>query len=180
MKIRLPFKRRHLETQASIFRRPRLNSHSFTKQGGVYSLSSHQLSSSNWLSWFFVTDSMLHLYIFSIAIFMLTALLNLLTACLSPSRGLAAQDFLLLLIFILSIFLLQELTSIFILSSLTLVNSGTLFFCMFFHLLMTWILSKEECQDISHTKLDRHHLPLFLLLSSVQGLASYKVFLKLF
>ena len=50
---------------------------------------------------------MLHLYLFSIAIFMLTALLNFLTAFLPPSRGLAAQDFLLLLIPILSIFLLK-------------------------------------------------------------------------
>ena len=43
----------------------------------------------------------------------------------------------LLLIPILSIFLMQELTSIFTLSSLTLVNSGTLFYCLFFHLPMT-------------------------------------------
>ena len=46
-----------------------------------------------------------------------------------PSRGLSAQGFLLLLIPILSIFLMQELTSIFILSSLTLVNFETLFVC---------------------------------------------------
>ena len=46
---------------------------------------------------------MLHLYLFSTAIFMLTALLNiltallnLLTACLHPSYGFAAQGFLLL------------------------------------------------------------------------------------
>ena len=80
---------------------------------------------------------MLLLYLSSTAIFMLTAPLNLLTACLHPFRGLAAQDFLLLLILILSIFLMQELTSIFTLSSLTLVNSGTLFLCLFFHLPMT-------------------------------------------
>ena len=54
-------------------------------------------------------------------------------ACLPLSRGLAAQDFLLLLIPILSNFLMQELTSIFTLSSLTLGNSGTLFLCLFFH-----------------------------------------------
>ena len=68
---------------------------------------------------------MLHLYLFSITIFMLTALPNLLAICLHPSIF-AAQDFLLLLIPILSIFLMQELTSIFTLSSLTLVNSKTL------------------------------------------------------
>ena len=86
---------------------------------------------------------MLHFYLYSIAIFMLTALLNLVTACLPHFRVLAAQDYLLLLILILSTFLMQELTSIFTLSSLTLVNSGTLFLCLFFHLHMT----KEECQN---------------------------------
>ena len=77
------------------------------------------------------TDAMLHLHRFSTAIFMLTAFLNLLNACLHPSRGLAAQDFLHLLVLILSIFLMKELTSIFTLSSLTLVNSGTLFLWRF-------------------------------------------------
>ena len=38
---------------------------------------------------------------------------------------------------ILSIFLMQKLTSIFTFSSLTLINSGTLFLCLFFHLPMT-------------------------------------------
>ena len=90
---------------------------------------------------------MLHLYLSTTAIFMLTALLNLLTACFHPSRGPATQDFLLLLILILSICLMQELTSIFTLSSLTLVNSRTLFLCLFCHLPMTKTLSKEECQD---------------------------------
>ena len=71
-----------------------------------------------------------------------------------PMLGLATQDFLLLLILILSIYLMQELTSIFTLSSLTLVNSGTLFLFLFLHLPMTNTLSKEECQDTSHTKLD--------------------------
>ena len=80
---------------------------------------------------------MLHLYLSSTAIFMLTPLLNLLTACLPPFRGLAAQDFLLLLILILSIYLMQELTNIFTLSSFTLVNCGNLFLCLFFHLPMT-------------------------------------------
>ena len=63
--------------------------------------------------------------------------LNMLSACLPPSHGLIAQDFLLLLIPILSIFLMQELTSIFTLSSPTLVISGTLFLCLFFHLPIT-------------------------------------------
>ena len=115
------------------------------------SFSSHQLSSSNWLSWFFTSPTQCCIFIFfSTAIFMLTALLNLLTACLPSSRGLAAQDFLLLLIPILSIFLMRELTSIFTFSSLTLVNSETLFLRLFFHLPMIWTLSKEECQDTSN------------------------------
>ena len=67
---------------------------------------------------------MLHLYLYSTAIFMLTAFLNLLTACLSPSLGLAAQEFIFLFIPILSIFLNQDLTSIFTYSSLTLVIVG--------------------------------------------------------
>merc|ERR1712035_176745 len=66
--------------------------------------------------------------------FMVTALLNLLTACLPPSGGLAAPDFLLTLTPFLSNSLMQELTSIFILSSLSLVNSGTLFLNLYFHL----------------------------------------------
>ena len=73
---------------------------------------------------------MLHLYLSSTAIFMLIALLNLLTV-------LVAQHFLLLLILILLIYLMQELTSIFTLSSITLVNSETLFLSLFFHLTMT-------------------------------------------
>ena len=77
---------------------------------------------------------MLRLYLFSPTIFMLTALLNLLTACLHLSWGFTAQDFTLLLIPIISISLMQELTSIFTLSSLRLENSGTLFLCLFFHL----------------------------------------------
>ena len=66
---------------------------------------------------------MLHLYLFSSTIFMLTAFLNLLTACLHPSS----------------------------LSSHTLVNSGTLFLYLFLHLPMTQTLSKEEWQDTSST-----------------------------
>ena len=46
-------------------------------------------------------EAMLHLYLFSTSIFMLTALRNLLTAWLPASRDLTAQDFLLLLILIL-------------------------------------------------------------------------------
>ena len=61
------------------------------------------------------------------AIFMVTALLILLTACLPCSRGLAAQDLPLPLTPILSTSLMQELTSILSLSSLSLVNSASVF-----------------------------------------------------
>ena len=81
---------------------------------------------------------------------MLTARLNLLTVCLYPTRGLTAQDFLLFIKFILSIFLMQELTSISTPSFFTLVKYGTLFFYLFFHLLMTWSLSQEDCKKSSH------------------------------
>merc|ERR1712035_157588 len=49
--------------------------------------------------------------------------------------------------------LMQELTSIFIPSSLSLVNSGTLFLNLYFHLPTTQTPSKEECQDTSSPKL---------------------------
>ena len=88
---------------------------------------------------------------------------------------LAAQDFL-LLILILSIYLMQEVTSIFTLSSLSLVNSGNLFLCLFFHLPTILSLSKEECQDTSHTKLNCPPIFLLLLLSSLQGLGTSRIF----
>merc|ERR1712035_178099 len=78
--------------------------------------------------------AVLLLFLFSIVFFMITALLNLLTACLRLSGGLAAPDFLLTLTPFLSNSLIQELTSIFILSSLSLVNTGTLFLNLYFHL----------------------------------------------
>ena len=71
------------------------------------------------------TAGMLRLLLFSIAIFMLTALLFLLSACLFSSWGLTAQGFI-LLISIQSISLVQELTSTFCHSYLSMVNSETL------------------------------------------------------
>merc|ERR1712035_47787 len=90
--------------------------------------------------------AVLLLFLFSIVFFTVTALLNLLTACLPPSGGLAAPDFLLTLTPFLSNSLMQELISIFILSSLSLVNSGTLFLNLYFFLPTTKTPSKEECQ----------------------------------
>ena len=109
-------------------------------------------------------------YLFSTAISMLTNLLSLLTACFSPSSGFATQDFLLLFILILSIYLMQELTSIFTLSSLTFANSGTLLLCLLVHLPM-----KEECQGtltVNWTSTPAS----FLLLSFLQGVASSGIF----
>merc|ERR1712035_24925 len=93
--------------------------------------------------------AMLLLFLSSIVIFMVTALLNLLTACLPPSGGLIAPDFQLTLTPFLFNSLMQELTSIFILSFLSLVNSGTLFLNLYFHLPTTYTPSKEECQGTS-------------------------------
>merc|ERR1712035_70571 len=101
----------------------------------------------------FKSAAMLLLFLSSIVIFMATALLNLLTACLPPSGGLAAPDFLLTLTPFLSNSLMQELTSIFIPSSLSLVNSRTLFLNLYFHLPTTYAPSKEECQGSSSPKL---------------------------
>ena len=49
---------------------------------------------------------------------------------------------------------MQELTSIFTLSSLTLVNSGTPYLNLYFHLPTTWTLSKEGYQDTCLPKFD--------------------------
>ena len=77
---------------------------------------------------------MLHLYLFSTAIFMLTVLLNLLTASLPRPRCTSlftsSHPY--------SVYLsnARELTSIFTLSSFTLENSEAVFLCLFFHLPM--------------------------------------------
>ncbi|MPC52137.1 hypothetical protein E2C01_045998 [Portunus trituberculatus] len=77
---------------------------------------------------------MLHLFLTFIAIFMLTALLILLIAYLPSSCGLAAQGFLLSLTLILSNSQMQELTSTLNHSYLSLVNSGTPYLLLYFHL----------------------------------------------
>ena len=85
----------------------------------------------------FLIATMLPLLLSFTTIFMLTALLLLLIACLPCSHGLAAQDLSLPLTPILSISLMQELTSILSLSTLSLVNSVTLSLLLYFHLFMT-------------------------------------------
>ncbi|MPC23407.1 hypothetical protein E2C01_016453 [Portunus trituberculatus] len=78
-----------------------------------------------------------HFFLAFTTIFMLTALMILLTACLPSSCILAAQGFLLPLIPILSNSLMKELTSILNHSYLSLVNSGTPYLLLYFHLPMT-------------------------------------------
>ncbi len=98
------------------------------------------------------TVAMLHLYLSSTAIFMVTAPLNLLTACFLPSCALTTQNFLLPLLPILSTSLMQEITSIFILYSLLLVTSGTLLYSVF---PLTYNLNsfKSSVSRHLHTKL---------------------------
>merc|ERR1712035_295499 len=82
------------------------------------------------------------------------ALLNLLTGCLYPSCGHAAHDCLLSLTLILSKPITQELTSIFIHSFPSLVNSGTLSLHLYFLLPTTYTLSRGEFQDTYPNVLD--------------------------
>ena len=79
---------------------------------------------------------MLHLYLFSTAIFMLTPLLNLLTACLSPPATSLYKDFTSChpyYIHLSNARVNQYLHSRFPYTG----KFETLFLCLFFHLLMT-------------------------------------------
>ncbi len=117
-----------------------------------------------------ILASVLLLSQYSIAIFMLTALRNLLTACLPFSHGLAVHAFLHKLTPILFKPLMQEWTSTFTLSSLSLVNSGTPFLPLYFLLSTTWIPPRGEYQDTSATEID---LPLWLPLFKEQRVAGF-------
>ena len=107
-------------------------------------------------------------------IFMLTALLNLLTACLHTSCAFAAQGFLFPLIPILFIFLMQELTSILTLSFLTLVNSETLFLCLFFPPAYDKLFQKRSVKIL--LTLNWTSMLQFLMLFSLQGLVISGIF----
>ena len=96
----------------------------------------------------FLTAEMLHPFLSFIAIFMVTVLLILLTACLPFSCGLAAQGFLLPLIPILSNSLMQELTSTLNHSSLSLVNSGTPSLHLYFRIPTTCLLLRGRYRGI--------------------------------
>ncbi len=121
----------------------RSSTHSSFKQSRIKSFLCHRLSSSHWLFFHLISAAMLLHFLYFTVIFMLTALLNVLTACLHLSHGLAAQDFPLKLTLLLSKFLIQELTCIFSLSSLLLVNSGTAFLCLHFLLPTTWVFFQK-------------------------------------
>ena len=68
-----------------------------------------------------------------------------------PHNGFAAHIFLLTLISILSTRLMQELTSIFTLFSLLLVNSRTLYLNLYFHLTTTWTHLRDLSRKCSCT-----------------------------
>lgn len=86
-----------------------------------------------WTTMFYFSNSVreLHLYLSFIDIFMSNALLNLLTAFLNPLRGPSAHYILPMPTSILSKSLVQELTSSFVPSSLSLIESQTAFLCIF-------------------------------------------------
>ena len=93
----------------------------------------------------FLNAGIMYLLLSFIAIFMLTALLIFLTACL-PFCGLTAQDFL-PLTHILSSCPMQESTSTFNHSLLSLVNSGTPCLPLYFQLSLTWLYLSGRFQD---------------------------------
>ena len=72
---------------------------------------------------------------------------------------------------------MQELTSILSISSLSLVNSGTLLLLLYFHLPMTWTVSRERYQDTypilleheSGLSRDRHQSGLFCFIFVALG-----------
>ncbi len=98
-----------------------------------------------------------------IAIFMLTALRNLLTTFLPPSHSLAELDFPLLLTPLQYKPLMQESTSIFIPSSLSLASSETAFLCLCFLLPMICSTLRERYHDTLLLGHGQGHCQLFLL-----------------
>lgn len=78
-----------------------------------------------------------------------TALPNLLIACFPFSSGLAAHDFLLMLILILFKLFTQKLTVNSVLSFLLLFSSVTAFLCLCFPLPLTFNSSRRKHQDTS-------------------------------
>ena len=112
----------------------RFHSYSSFEQGEIKSFSSYQLLCFDCLSSASFSSPQCCL---SCSLLLFSCQLLSLTACLPCSRGLSAQDLLLSLTPILSTSLMQELTSILSLSSVSLVNSGTLSLPLYFHLPMT-------------------------------------------
>ena len=129
------------------------HAHRGTKQGWVKSFLSYCLPSSKWLSSTSYTRLQCCIYCYLLRYFHANCSSKLTSCMPPPSRSLAAQDFLLTLIRILSIHFMQELTSIFTLSSLLLVNSETLYLNLYFHHPTTWTHLREEYQDTCHPNL---------------------------
>lgn len=80
-----------------------------------------------------------------------TAHLNLITPCLPRFRGHVAQNFSAQFILMLSKSLMQAITDIFNLFFLLLVGSGAAFFCLYFLLLTTQMISRGAYLDITKT-----------------------------
>ena len=117
---------------------------------------------------------MLLFYLFSTAIFMLTALLNLLTASLHPSHTLAAQYFLLLLILILSNERVNQYLHSFI------PYTGKLWNFLPLSVFPPAYDLNSFKRGVSNVKLELHSLLLFLLLPSLQVLTTSGIFFIVF
>lgn len=65
-----------------------------------------------------------HIFKSFLAIFLMSVVLNLVSACLPPSRDLDAHDFPIYLIRVASIAFMQKLTSVFIFSSFSVISPG--------------------------------------------------------
>ena len=108
--------------------------------------------------------TVLHLLLSSSIIFMLTALLNLLTACFLQSCGLVALNFLLTLILYSVHPRYARANQYLNFFSLLLVNSGTLYLNLYFYLPTTETHLREEYQDTCNPNLTSLFLYYFFLL----------------
>ncbi len=97
-----------------------------------------------------------------------------------PSGDLAVHAFLLMLILLLFKSLMSELTGIFTLSSLLLVNSGTIFLCLYFLLPTTLTLWRGEFQDTSSSEIDLCFLLLlFIFIEAASSVLFFVLFFSL-
>merc|ERR1712035_162194 len=110
---------------------------------------------------------------------MVTVLLNFAAVCFPFLRDRTTLDHLKRLIPFLCKYLLQESTSMITPSFLPLVDSGILFLLTFFHLSMTWTLSRREFQDTSPEPVLEFEMSSFFFLSGVV-LCGHFIFVFLF